>query len=166
MSDDLTAIVPIEMLERLLYAAAATKLVEDVIVTTKKDPLFPSQGKIREAVEACDKITKHARRAATNYAGWNDPLTEDEILTLLTLCECEGIWEITTAERAGKPGQPNTLDGLLRRGMVELGVPCRGIKWGAEDRIQWVADPAGFAVRVTARGRSAAQLLGEQKGKS
>jgi hypothetical protein len=167
MTDEpLTAAVPVEMLERLLYAAVATKKIEGLINGCKSDPLFPAAGKMAEAFTAADKAVRHARRAAVNYAGWNDPLTGDEIVTLLTLYEREGIWEITATERAGKPGYPNTLDGLMRRGMVELGVPCKGIKWGAEDCIQWIADPVRFAVRVTARGRSAAQLLGEQKGKS
>lgn len=162
--------VPIEELRVLLYAASATSKIENLVAGAKQDPLFPKAAAIAGAFTNLDRIIKHAQRAETNYAGWNDPLTKDEIATLLTLCERdEGTWTVPAGDWNGKnlkPGVPNTLQGLSRRGMVEVGIPCTGVKWGNADQIPWVADPFNVVVRVTARGISASHLVNEEKGRS
>lgn len=162
--------VPLEILRVMLYAASATAKIENLVAGAKLDPLFPKAATIAEAFAILDRAVKHAQREETNYAGWNDPLTKDEVQTLLTLCDRgEGTWTVPVGDWNGanlKSGAPNTLKGLARRGMVEIGIPCTGIKWGNADQIPWIADALHVVVRVTARGISASHLVNEEKGRS
>ena len=162
--------VPLEDLRILLYAASATCKIENLVAGAKQDPLFPKAVAIAEAFAKVDRAVKHAQREEVNYAGWNDPLTKDEIATLLTLCEKDaGTWTVPLGDYTGKslkPGVPNTLASLAKRGMVEVGTPCSGVRWGNADTIPWVASVTEVMVRVTARGVTASHLVNDEKGRS
>ena len=167
-----TVEVSIETLERLLYASSSLAKIEGLLAGARQDPFMPENGAIGQAFADADRLIRHAKRAAENYAGWNDPLTQDEIATLLTLAKSEsdsGTWTVGADDYTGrnlKPGQANTIQGLARRGMIEAGVPCKGVKWGNSNVIPWVADPFHFVIRITPRGVTAANLVNAEKGKS
>jgi hypothetical protein len=157
--------VDLEDLERIVFAAAAIKSIENTLEARKRDPFMRTHLDFTAAHNRLTSAMRNATRAqADTLVKWDEPLEKDEIDQLKII---DAYLEATDDDRQlpfyiisvkdklpPKDMQMSLIDRLAAKGCVIIGRFSTGVVWPGEDRPELSIDPKGFAVKITDRGRN------------
>ena len=148
-------------LETLVITTGALKTIEGVMASRRNDPFVREHLDFTAAHDRLAAAMRNAKRGdAGTLVGWDDPLNKEEINALqyvaaaVTEKKTGLLLFVIAPEDKGEPGRKMSVyDQLAAKGYIEIGQFVQGVVWPAASKPDIVADPKGYAARLTARGR-------------
>ena len=145
--------VELKDLETLLYAAAAIKQIEQVLVQRKHDPFVKPEQEYKQAHDNLVAAMNSATRANSRVTviEWDGSLTDEEIDYLKSVSSSlmkRIVPEVNAKERFDLP-----IDTLAAKGCVKIGQCVKGAIWPGQTQADLKSTDM-FAVMITPRGRS------------
>jgi hypothetical protein len=169
-TDPVPVTVDLADLERIIFAAAAIKQIDQLLNARKNDPFIRPHLEFRDAALRLESAMNDAKRSARpredTLIDYNAPLTEAEVNVMRSLIRDSKTWTyegfsvIHSKDRP--PGenergeQMGVYDRLAAKGCVVIGQCVSGVVWAGEDRPALRAEPE-FAVKTTPRGVKAVE---------
>lgn len=141
--------VDLEDLERIIFATAVIKGIENTLANYKRDPFVKPHLEYSSALGNLNAAILAAKRATAETAvAWDGDLDIDEIDFLRKFTSLSPVFEITPEFRR----KHSYVDSLMSKGCIQMGQSVTGAVWPGEDRAD-IRPTTSFSVRITGRGR-------------
>lgn len=151
--------IEIEVLETLIYATAVIKQIESALIARKQDPFIQPHLHYTAAVNAATEAMNHARRsAAETKTGWDEPLTEKEVLFIEKELEGSLVESFSGVQRQ----KHKEIDTLAEKGCVLIGQRADAVVWPGATQAD-LATLNAYAVKLTTRGYEKYEAAKNQK---
>lgn len=154
-----TVAVDIEDLERLVFATSVLKTIEGALASYKEDPFVKPHLDFTSAHNRLASVVRNFHRSARQdtLIKFDAPLEPDEIAMLRELdsTEQDTPWRLLSVkDKLPKRGEEmSVFDRLAAKGCIVMGNFMKGVRWADDPKPQLQADPSGFAIKLTDRGR-------------
>lgn len=152
--------IDIEDLETLVFTTGALKTIEGALANRRVDPFTRPHLDFTAAHDRCASAMRNARRVeAGTLVDWDGALDVHEENALRHI-ESGKRAQISAHEKQNY----REYDGLAAKGCIVMGQPVAGIIWAGASAPE-LTPCAGFAVKITPRGREKLAKIDEQKAK-